>query len=193
LDNRRARAVVPKKKGQTPSSINNRTLTDKNKIDNDVMKLISFLTKKLVLSCMMLPVIIIRASTCKKKKDNECMPPSLDSSSSSSVDDEDDDSWTNESSSSSSSYDDSSCDNGRLITSYYHYSTTTLDEDGEEELERCKQDGKDYRDLIIRKRHGVVLVGKEKKDDENVQSYYRDCIEDLICENKSLCKYVGLL
>ena len=186
FDSRRALAVVPKKKVQKPSLINNRTLTNKSKIDNDVMKLCSFLTKKLVLPCMMLPVIIIRASTCKKKKDNDCMPPYLDSSSSSSdYGEEDDDSWT-----SSSSYDDSSFGNGRLITSYYHYSTTTLDEDGEEELTRCKHDGKDYQDHIIRKRHGMVLVGKKKRDDENVQSYYRDCIDELICENKNLCKLV---
>ena len=199
FDTRRALVVVPKKTEQTPS--NNRTLTHKSKMDNDIIKFISFLTKKLLLPCMMLPVIIIRASTCEKKKDNDRMPPSLDTSSCGSDDDVDDDSWTmkrrgtgttycsDESSSSSSYDDDSSGGDGRLITSYYHYSSTTIDDDGAEELERCKRDKKDYRDLVIRKRHGVVLVGREKKDDEDVRSYYRDCIDELVHENESLCKY----
>ena len=207
FDTRRALVVDPKKKEQTPSSVNHGTLTHKSKMDNDVIKFTSFLTNKLLLPCMMLPVIIIRASTCKKKKDQDRMPPSLDASSCGSDDDEDDDSRTmkrwgtvttycsDESSSSSSSYDDddSSGGDGRLITSYYHYSSTTIDDDGEEELERCKRDKKDYRDLVIRKRHGVVLVGKEKKDDEDVRSYYRDCIDELVYENESLCKYTLFL
>jgi hypothetical protein len=155
---------------------------------------------------MMLPVLFIWAGTCKKKmkrkkKDNGCESSYIGSDNGDKDDDDDDDDGDGDSRrgtvttycseveySSSSTDDGNSCDGGRLITSYYHYSSSTsLDEEGDRELVRCKYHKKDYRD-IISKHHGVVVIGKEKMEEEDMLTYYRDCVDELLYENTKLCK-----